>query len=39
MLLENASLAVSKFLTSENKNLKYLGINALISIVAVILFH
>jgi len=30
-----AASSVSKFLTSENNNLKYLGINALIQIVSV----
>ncbi|EGR32873.1 hypothetical protein IMG5_068280 [Ichthyophthirius multifiliis] len=34
-LLEQAASAVSRFLTSDNNNLKYLGINALISIVQV----
>ena len=34
-LLESAANSVSKFLTSENNNLKYLGLNALIQILAV----
>ncbi|KAL4495086.1 hypothetical protein ABPG72_015786 [Tetrahymena utriculariae] len=34
-LLEQAASAVQRFLTAENNNLKYLGINALISIVQV----
>ena len=35
LLLEEAARCVSRFLTAENHNLKYLGVNALASIVQV----
>jgi AP-4 complex subunit epsilon-1 len=34
-LIEDASLSISRFLTSDNNNLKYLGINALAAIVQI----
>eukprot|EP00808_Paulinella_micropora_P020929 g3864.t1 len=34
-LLEDASLSISRFITSENHNLKYLGVNSLASIVQI----
>lgn len=35
LLLENAASAISRFITSTNHNLKYLGIQALTSIVKI----
>eukprot|EP00457_Paulinella_chromatophora_P000644 gb/GEZN01000644.1/.p1 GENE.gb/GEZN01000644.1/~~gb/GEZN01000644.1/.p1 ORF type:complete len:1245 (-),score=250.73 gb/GEZN01000644.1/:124-3858(-) len=34
-LLEDASLSIARFITSENHNLKYLGVNSLASIVQI----